>query len=255
MTEDLDVIDRVIQAKQEAAEAAAVAAKLMGVKLDNPYLDFLKANCLMTRDQLYGKTQCFHSCPFPDWHNKLGNIMLGDWSDLSGRQYPITKREEIVKRYSWAIPNEQAIMEIVNSGLVIEIGAGTGYWGHLVRSAGGTIDLYDIAPLKGNAFTDGTSWMPVSIGGPEILKSGYHHFHSELTLFLCWPPYGSSMASACLENYFGSKVIYVGEQGGCTGDEKFQEMLDSEWNLENIIEIPVWWGVHDAMYVYTRKLK
>jgi hypothetical protein len=247
----MDMIDQINQAKQEALIAQAVREKLLGNEQQNPYLQFLKDNCLCSNDNLYRKSMVFHSCPVPGWHS---NSFFSDIPEyLRKKDWPIIKREEIVKNYAWAIPNAEAILELVNSGPVIEIGAGTGYWAHLVRDAGGVIYAYDRAFGKDNEFTLGSVWTVVLPGGPEQIKEWqFKDTTTEFTLFLCWPPYATSMALDSLREYTGKKLIYVGEQWGCTGDEAFQEELDKNWNLDYTIEIPVWWGVHDAMYVYSR---
>jgi hypothetical protein len=61
------------------------------------------------------------------------------------------------------------------------------------------------------------------------------------------------MASRCLANYAGRTVIFVGELGGCTGDDTFYETVDRDWEIEKVVAIPQWIGLHDRMFVLKRK--
>src|SRR5579885_3340313 len=83
--------------------------------------------------------------------------------------------------------------------------------------------------------------------------AGMVRFHPRRTLFLGWPPYKLPMASRCLANYAGRTVIFVGELGGCTGDDAFYEAVDRDWRIEKVVAIPQWIGLHDRMFVLTRK--
>ena len=68
--------------------------------------------------------------------NQIGRGFMEQWK----------ARGELVKQYSWAIPNNKAIETIVKYSPIIEIGAGTGYWGRLISKAGGDIVCYDKNP-------------------------------------------------------------------------------------------------------------
>jgi hypothetical protein len=162
-----------------------------------------------------------------------------------------TGRGELVERYSWAIPNNVAINELVSYGPLIEIGAGLGYWAKLVFEAGGNIIAFDIANYGGGMGPHPEKsrlWFPVQQGTfKTVIK------FPERTLFLCWPPYSTPMAYKCLRWYEGKHFIYVGEDGGCTGDELFREYLNEHFKLKDIVTIPQWDGIHDAMFIYERK--
>jgi hypothetical protein len=161
-------------------------------------------------------------------------------------------RRVLAEKYSYAIPNEEAIREVVRLSPIVEIGAGTGYWASLINSAGGVVVAYDKAPVNSKIknyykFTD--QHFRVKRGGPSVLSRYPDH-----TLLLCWPPYGKPMAKDCLNLYKGNTVVYVGEgDSGCTGDEKFHDALEAEWVLKKEIDIPQWSGIHDTMMIYTRR--
>lgn len=156
-------------------------------------------------------------------------------------------RKELVKRYAWAIPNEQALEAIAAWSPLVEIGAGTGYWARLLAERGADIIAYDIAPGK-NHWCDSDLFFPVETGGPE--KAGEH---SDRTLFLCWPPYNSDMAYRALMAYQGHRLAYIGElEGGCCADDQFFGALCTDWRLVQDVRIPQWWGLNDALYLYER---
>ena len=106
---------------------------------------------------------------------------------------------------------------------------------------GGGILAFDAEPSK-------ESWFPVRVGGPEQVAK-----HPDRTLFLCWPPYETSMARDCLDQYCGDVLIHVGEgPGGCTGDDVFWEQIENEWFPAKHIKIPQWEAIHDSLTIFTR---
>jgi len=161
-------------------------------------------------------------------------------------------RGEMVAQYAWAVPTDQAIDVLVRHSPVVEIGAGTGYWASLAAAAGCDIICYDITPPGGpepNCYRHAIQYHLVEQGGPEMASQ-----HPDRTLFLCWPPYATSMAAQCLEHYMGNRLILVGEGwGGCTGDDRFFELLDG-WNETFDLDIPRWDGIHDYLRVFERKV-
>lgn len=117
-------------------------------------------------------------------------------------------RYQLRRRYAWAIPTDEAISLLLACSPLVEIGAGTGYWASLVAAAGGEIRAFDNAPpyLRPNRWCDDTLFHPVAEGGVEMAA-----FHSDHSLFLCWPPLGS-FAADLLDHYRGNQLLYVGER-------------------------------------------
>jgi hypothetical protein len=92
-------------------------------------------------------------------------------------------------------------------------------------------------------------WTDVLIGKPKSLTK-----HCDRTLFLCWPPYRSRMASDCLRWHQSQRIIYVGEgSGGATGTDAFHARLIKDFEEIQTLAIPQWWGMHDWLWVYERK--
>jgi hypothetical protein len=78
--------------------------------------------------------------------------------------------------------------------------------------------------------------------------------HPDRVLFLCWPPYNTSMAVDALLAYEGDRVVFIGEgDGGCTGDDQFFEVLRRDWVEEAFLMSHVQWdAIHDFVFVYRR---
>jgi hypothetical protein len=151
-------------------------------------------------------------------------------------------RTEMVVKYSWAIPSDEALRVIGCLGPIVEGGAGNGYWASLLRAAQVDVIAYDKKPPR-------VCWTDVKVGNAEAITQ-----HSDRTLMLCWPPYATSMAKTHLQAYRGTTVIYIGEgHYGCTGDDTFHEMLEAEWTCEQHLAIPQWEGLHDFLSVWRRR--
>lgn len=92
---------------------------------------------------------------------------------------------------------------------------------------------------------------PVKRGGVERAAQ-----YPDAALFLCWPPYDTSMAYDALRFYSGDMLIYCGEgRGGCTASDPFFQLIAEEWELvaENSSTHIAWDGVRDSVAIFTRK--
>jgi hypothetical protein len=193
--------------------------------------------------------------PYLDEYNKLSWNNRWGYSKSNFDIAIPNDRKELVRKYSWAIPNDEALKKIANCGPLIEIGAGTGYWASLLRHDF-NVDIlaFDKHPphylRRENKFhRETSSWIEILEGGPEMVAK-----HSGRTLFLCWPPYSNPMAADCLKHYRGKRLVYVGEDdGGCTGDWEFHRIIESEFVRVDCVYIPQWFGIHDQMMIYKRK--
>jgi len=162
-------------------------------------------------------------------------------------------RNRLRKRYAYAIPTEEALALVAAYSPLVEIGAGTGYWAHLLSNLGADIIAYDIAPPGGpqhNAWHgDGPAWREILAGGPEAAAR-----FPERTLLLVWPPYNNTLALDALATYGGERMIYIGEpMYGCTADDRFFETRATGWEREASCAIPVWEGTHDSISVWRRR--
>lgn len=176
------------------------------------------------------------------------------WSD-NLRKSSFESRADHVRRYAWAIPNDEALDAMASYSPLIEVGAGAGYWAHLLAARGVDIIAFDKIPvgIPGNNWLDCNTpeWFDVHPGrtGPLMQKR-----YSDRTLFLCWPPYEESFADEALRSYGGDWFLYIGEEeDGATGSRSFFDRLRDDWDLDRVVSIPQWPGIHDALFVYQRK--
>jgi hypothetical protein len=153
-------------------------------------------------------------------------------------------RKKLIWAYSWAIPHDEAIERIAQFSPLLELGSGTGYWAWLIAQARGRIQCFDLEPRQP------PRWFETQFGDSQIVSQS-----SEFTLFLCWPPLNTPMASQALAGYRGTHVLYVGEWRGRTADSHFHDQLEREWNLLERIPLPHWPGFSDDLFLFKRKLR
>lgn len=168
------------------------------------------------------------------------------------------KRDECLLKYSFAVPNPEALEALASLSPIVEVGAGLGYWAHLLEQMGADVVAYDIhVDASGDVklYSEPKYVKPytrVIRGEPAAAW-----LHSDRTLFLCWPPYDEPMAFDCLDNYLrggGRTLAYVGEgPGGCTGDSRFHILMSEQMELTSEVRIPVWQGIHDRLEIWRAK--
>lgn len=169
--------------------------------------------------------------------------------------------------YAYAVPNEAAVRRIANLGPVVEVGAGLGYWARLLADAGCDVVATDVCgadPLE--------SWDQVTAGDLGFDPCFFHpdaalyypvqrmdaeaaaRTYSDRALLLVWPPYETPMASDALRAFEGATVVVVGEgRGGATGDDRFFDLLEEEFELVDVVGIPQWAGMNDDVHIYRRR--
>lgn len=204
------------------------AVTLHALTASNPYLDTILADARVELD-------ADGTMSFPRMYDNPSVFSL---------------RDELVRKYSWAIPSAEAVAAIVERGPVVELGAGTGYWAMMVAAAGGDVIAFDRAPagVADNHFTGSDRWFDVRVGDESVAAD-----FPERTLLLCWPPYDDPFAYDALSVYRGSTVAYVGEGfGGCTADDRFHGLLEAKFDCVSEVRIPRWYGIHDTLTFWER---
>ena len=188
--------------------------------LGNPYLDTLLT--LEPIESLYDR-----------WYSlSLGSLAYA--------------RHNLVTHYSWAIPDEKALEIIGETGSVVEIGAGGGYWAAMLRARGVEVFAYD--PSPGDNIQSIKGWTNVGRGRTKPVEK-----HPGSTLFLCWPAYQSRYAEIAVRRYLragGTRVAYIGEEEwGCCAEERFFGLMGQ---FERVAEhdIPQYPGIHDGLTVW-----
>ena len=188
-------------------------------------------------------------------------------------------RRVMIARFGFAIPTDQALVAIgrCSPAGVVEIGAGTGYWAHLLQQRGVDVAAFDIepAPSPQNPWFAGTRpWHPVQHGDHDVAGR-----HPDRTMLIVWPTRNEIWAASAVERYLdagGACVIYVGEgPGGHTGDDVFHALLGelttcaqsvygsttspcicsvaARCRRTETIALPHWPGYTDDLRIYTRQ--
>ncbi|GEM_PF-380657 len=186
-------------------------------------------------------------------HRRISNPYLAEFYATRTAQDCFDRRQQLCQRYAWAIPNDKALSTLAANQPLVEVGAGTGYWAHLLEQRGVKIVAYDIQPVpsQGNTYhqTAGKSWADVRQGDETVVRE-----YPASTLFLSWPPDTNQCAFNALRLFRGDRLIYVGEgPGGCTASREFHDLVARQWKLVEKVEIPQWTGTYDALFVYARK--
>lgn len=169
----------------------------------------------------------------------------------AGGNRTLVGRLRLCTTYAWSIPSPGDIAWIkdkLDGRSVVEIGAGTGYWAWQLSQAEVEVHAYDLEP-GGNHFCGEVAYHPVLSGGPEAAAK-----YPTRALMLCWPPYGSSMATEALKAYAGDLVISIGEpEFGCTGDEEYFALLGKDFEEIGVSPSHVTYsGIHCWVTAYRR---
>lgn len=175
----------------------------------------------------------------------------------------IKRRHAFLATYAFAIPTPEAIEAIrehVGDRKLLELGAGSGLWARLLCAAGVFVTATDDGSWgsRGGKADEDRHVIPI---GRYFLVERYdgveavHRYPDHRALFLCWPPYDKPMATAALRAFTGDRLVYIGEDdSGCTGDEALHELRrGDEWEEVAELAIPQWWGIHDRLWLYSRR--
>jgi hypothetical protein len=162
-------------------------------------------------------------------------------------------RPVLVTAFAYGVPTDAVLDRIVSgaAGLVLELGAGGGYWARCLRDRGAAILAFDrVLPIE-QVRPGGRLCQhhPVAVGGPvEALAAA----PEADTLLLCWPPglvnreeadagaepIFSTMGMAALDRFVGPRLVFVGDRVRSFGSPAFFERLDREWVIKARLPLP-----------------
>jgi len=160
----------------------------------------------------------------------------------------LDERPALVQRFSWALPNDEALDAIARYAPIVEMGAGGGYWAHLMRERCIDVLAYDRERPHDDNYFARHLWTQIDPGTPRSLAG-----HADRSLFLCWPPSKSPMATNCLKAWGGEHLIHVGEWRLSTGSPGFHDRVEAGFELVEKVSIPQWEGMHDMLTVWRRR--
>lgn len=165
------------------------------------------------------------------------------------------ERKSLLSQYAFSIPTADTLTAVARYSPLVEIGAGSGYWAMCLAACGADIVAYDIfPPVEGPPTSISEmnwqfrrSWYPVRKGDETMAAE-----NGARTLFLCWPPPESPMASRALGHYMkagGHTVILIGEMKPLSmGDADLYALMKS---LRTIERRPVhgWPGMKEEIHI------
>jgi len=169
----------------------------------------------------------------------------------NGASFPIT-RDDLTFHFAYAIPSPGDIAFLIDhlgGQPVIELGAGTGYWAWQLSQHNIDIVTYDNKSWTDLSRLSSVEYHPILQGSTEQIP-----LHPTRILMLCWPTYSDPFAYDALTAYAGNLFIYIGEgPGGCTGDDKFDDLLAEHWTQTASSPHHVnYFGIHSDVGIYTR---
>lgn len=168
---------------------------------------------------------------------------------FKGQQW-LGGRKELVEEYSWAVPSSEVLSYLAHFDEIVDMGAGKGYWSHLLEERGVDVSAYDIDPPD-ETWTDVEECCISSHGGwtEDVIKE-----ICEAPTMTVWPPLGGPVARR-IAAIGPPHILYVGEsRGGCTASDEFFDQLDKKYGLVGKVDIPSYTGVNDNFYHYIRKV-
>ena len=176
--------------------------------------------------------------------------------------------------HAWSVPTEKALKLIASYAPLLELGAGTGYWASQLMEFATDILVFDEKHFQ-ISFNDQTQisegqeisaryFCQVQQGGPEIASK-----YADRTLLLMWPDYMGygTYGLQCLQHYQGNTLILIGEwknstfgsyaQGisehGQSFSLDFQEKVEAEFELIEILDLPTWPLFLDRLQIFRRR--
>lgn len=193
-------------------------------------LEFIKSkNIILRGDNL------FHSMEFPD--EIMDRIKF--------------RFQEYVPQFGLAVPNDEAIKACAAHAPLLEIGAGCVYWAYELRKVGADIIATEPRIGEKNHYTFGVRnpWTKLEeLSGVEAVQK-----YPDRNLIIIWPSYNWPWAYEALQVFTAQIVIYVGEWHGCTADDNFHDLLESNFEEIEGVSIPRFEAIHDTLTIWKRK--
>ena len=164
--------------------------------------------------------------------------------------------EDFRHRFGFGVLTYDLLQYIKQFSPLLEIGAGNGYWSYEFTAAG--VDYLATDPKPG----EWPCFMGLIYPGANIEKlTGIDAMlkYPTRNVIWCWPEYDKPYVSETL-TYFeegnGEFFIYIGEgRGGCTGDDRFHDILELHFRLVDSYPMQQFEGLHDHLWVYQKLRK
>lgn len=213
-------------------------------KYDNPYL---KEYAELHGGNLYTDNDY--------WNGSIDTLReMSYFSDLikkADEGKDIRDRHAIINEYAFPLLDDDAIDKIASYSPILDLGAGSGYNAYLLTQAGADVLAIDNFDWHNHHKPWEKMWFDITKGDVKDVAK-----YPDKTLFMSWPNYLETMAYDALKVFKGKIIIYIGEsKNGCTANHDFFDEIEDESKYEEVemIDIPVWYGIHDHIRIYRRK--
>lgn len=178
---------------------------------------------------------------------------LAHYKALSGRDDFSNGWHELVRAYSEAIPTLEALKLLATLSPLVELGAGAGYWARLLRDLGTEVVAYDPAEPESNKWTAKLpAWTEVRLGDAAAALTE----HPDRVPFACWPPRPYGYMNDVFRTYHGTTIALITDGRFLAKEDHadpLYDVLESEWKLEERVQLPHWPGRHDSLMIWRLK--
>jgi len=152
-----------------------------------------------------------------------------------------------IHSFGFPVVIDETIDGLLPFGPFVEVGAGTGFLSRLLALAGGDSIATD-AGTGEYGFSHG-AWREIQVlDGAAAVRA-----YPDRTVLMSWPSLGDSWCEEVVAAMRpGGLLAHIGERGGCTGTEAFDEMLSDRFEPVARVALPVFGGLHDRLDVLRR---
>lgn len=143
------------------------------------------------------------------------------------------------------VPTDQAIQTLVDLGPVLEVGAGNGYWAHVVNENGGDCLPTDLHPQ----YTGGKKWTHVrEADGVDAVND-----YPNRAVVMCHPSGADRWSERVLDAITTQPFVFIGAWfPGPDANPWFFKRLAENWTLSEEFPIYNWASSHAHGYVFTQ---
>lgn len=161
-------------------------------------------------------------------------------------------REKFVKQFSWSIPCIEAInffKSHVNSSILFDLMAGTGFWAKILNNEGIKTVAIDIDPSSDNKFGNNARFYPVKRHDAVTVSEKIRKINKPVNVLLSWIPNRSNIGEIVCKNLpISSRIFLMGEGfGGYCGSDEMFEYLNNNFSEIASCNLPNFPGIHDYL--------
>ena len=163
-------------------------------------------------------------------------------------------RTNFIQQFSFAVPCSEVLDSLASLEPILEVGAGTGFWAHLMRMRG--IDVW--ATDGEDESTRNTHSQVVAGFGINERLDGQVAVESYpgLNVFMCWPPYWTDWPErTLLAMERGMYLAVICDRAGVAGSAQFHGILETQFEEQVHLRVhqPNWPRIWDSFSVWRKK--